>query len=730
MKIADRLEIDHSRIILCPGNHDVDRFATEAYESKFPKCIGEKPWDPPKWGGDQFQAYLKVADEIYSKRSGSSVFYRPPVSVQSPSDIFSLHYYPDDQLVVYSLSSCVFESHREQDRFGYVGKEQLDKLDEVIKAFKEKHGLLSLHPLIQVVVVHHPFFAPDDRDPSALRDPFMFMNWLWHHGIHLVLHGHQHYTRTVVIHGRDAGNAPRAFVCAGAGSVGARPQEMIDRRNALNLVRFSGRGFGTRQVTVRPGEFVRASQSWRYHRSEEWHYTLDSSGLDSSTEVKRLGLSKALERLHKTQESILRGEPVTLEGADAAFESYGEAMQKMTKTGELRVTSTLGSQFWGEKLKLQIQQANMAVKGKVGKEKIRRIFFTLGDSQEYIRKRTQLADNERKLSNNDTEWTKLTQTKVNLNFLAQEFEMKVLDCHQFKIAVDGFDPMRDELAIYDFEPGETRIDLFKLDDYGQVLNVVVRAGQSLEDAFRREFVDAFDRAWNHFEAMDVKRYLELAEDEIQRVQSAIGYTTNWLHAFDKLVSQNDKTLTAESDAVAQYLQQRQIQNHLDVGVCTGRYIDLLKTFVSNSAAIDIDCDVENFIRGRFPKLNFKLGDIRDARDIRDMGQDYDLITCMLGTCCHFGLKEEHRYGGQSGLVAGLRNMVGMLSKEGVLLLSVWQKRNANRLLEIYTPKEVDRLLRDSPSEQTIYNAAQEAGAGNVRKLAGTGQLDLYTIERQ
>jgi len=749
LKIADRLEIEHSRIVLCPGNHDVDRMATEDYQKAHPESIGAKPFDAPKWGGGQFRAYLAVVGDIYKSGGGHAIFRSPPGpdQVKSPSDIFSLHYYPDDQLVVYSLNSAVFESHREADHYGYVGKDQLDRLDATIESFRRENDISSFYSMNQVVLVHHPLFAPDDRDSSALRDPFQFMNWLWHHGINLVLHGHQHYTRTVLIQGRDANNYESAFVCAGAGSVGARPEEMIDRRNSLNLIKMSGKGFGAREVTIRPGEFVRATKSWTYHPSDERRYTLDSSGHEADRFVRELGLSKEMVRLRKTQEEILRGESVWIEGADAAFATYEESLGQITSAGEFRATSTLNSQFWSETIEEKIRRANLEVRNKVGKHKVRRIFFTPGDIKEYIKRVVQRADNERRSSNNEAEWKKLQQVNVNLRYLAFEFDMKILDCSRFQLAIGGFDPMRDELAIYDYQPGQTRIDLFKLDDYGQILKVLVRAGSALDDGVRRQFTEKFDNAWGSLHSIDVKKYLDLVEDEIQRIESAIGYTDKWLREFDQLAAQGDRTLRAESTVVMDYVRQlrsgapqhkksqrrgsqrRQSESHLDVGVCTGRYVQLLEKSYS-SKAIDIDCDVMNFVHGRFPELPFKLGDIRDSDVTGELGRNFGLITCMLGTCCHFGLEKLARYGGRSGFEVGMQNMLSMLRPGGVLILSVWQKREDNKLLRIYTTKEIERLLRDSPDEELIRSAVNISGDSyKLSALTPTDQLDLYAVQR-
>lgn len=729
LQIAKRLGIHQRRIVLCPGNHDVDRQATEQYHQQHPEAADQEFMHQPRWGGKQYQAYMSVVRNIYGVDRDQFVSVGPPDELNDPSELYSLHYYPDDEMVVYSLNSTVCESHRPGDRYGYVGQDQIRRMDATVDTFCRDNDIQDIYSLMQVVVVHHPLFAPDDRDPSAMRDPFKLMNWLWSRGVDLVLHGHQHYTRTLAIQGRDANNSERAFVCAGAGSVGVRSGEMVDRRNSLNVISLKASRFGAREVRIRPGEFVRSTDSWNYHPGQERQYTLDPSRRQAAQFVESLGLKKTVKRLQKTQETIHRGESVVIEGAEAAFETYVEALERIGKEGELRVTSTLNSQFWSKQLEDTVRRANLDVKVKVGKDKVRRLFFTPGDIKEYIKQVVQRADNEARSTRNSAEWEKIQQVVDNLEFLAREFDMKISSPEEFRTATK-FDPLREELAIYDFGPDRTRIDRFQLDDYGQVLGVKVQALRALDDWEARQFKERFDTVWST--ALDVRTYLEFLQIEMERVKSAIGYTKSWLSKFDKLVANRDRTLEDESTLAMRYIQgiNPQSDRHLDVGVCTGRYIQLLRPANRyRSNAIDIDVDVKNFIDGRFPDLEFKLGDIRVSDEAEGLGRDYGLITCMLGTCCHFGLDPKVRFDRRSGFDEGMRNMLGLLGPGGELVMSVWKRTGGHRLLNmLYTGKEIDRLLRETPDSDRIQKAVKAVGSDfEFIKLQATQELDLYAI---
>lgn len=116
--LCKHLELPHNRIIMIPGNHDINRVLCENY---FRSCEenGEKPanyyW--PKW-----EFYKKFFD----------AFYRDLPNIQfTQEQPYTLFEIPELQCVVAGLNSAMKESHK--DHCGFVGEEQLRQFQKQLK---------------------------------------------------------------------------------------------------------------------------------------------------------------------------------------------------------------------------------------------------------------------------------------------------------------------------------------------------------------------------------------------------------------------------------------------------------------------------------------------------------------------------------------------------------------------------------------------------------------------
>lgn len=246
---AHRL-IPPSNVLVCPGNHDIDWAKTKqiARESKKDKAEAAR-LTPAK-----FENYLSV----FAPRPGAAHHpsaIRPLPRATKLKDVdaaFSINFYTDDNLLVFALNSSVQESHFEEHHYGYVGKRQLDQVDDALSAAKIEHD-----DAYKIVMVHHPLLAPDDHDGSGMRDPLYFYNWLHANRINLIVHGHQHYARYDRMHTR-----PHGMTVLGAGSSSAHLKARPDAYQTFNIVRVDpqkARDLKTWQV-----EFRRAKNSWEF----------------------------------------------------------------------------------------------------------------------------------------------------------------------------------------------------------------------------------------------------------------------------------------------------------------------------------------------------------------------------------------------------------------------------------------------------------------------------------
>jgi len=221
--MAQTLKIPLSRVIVCPGNHDIDWDETKKHKKELTEhrlhCV------------DKIAVFLDAIRELHDTKL-SSVVKPLPKSTETTNlaDTFSIHYFNEDTLLICSLNSTIAESHREEDHYGYVGEHQVIRVDEFFE--RNDHVVLQnkLQGAFKIVLIHHPFLSPANGNGSALRDPIYFENWLRDKHIDLVLHGHQHYYKTTGFQ-----ELPQGYIAVGAGSIGLTHSKREDAYLSLNI---------------------------------------------------------------------------------------------------------------------------------------------------------------------------------------------------------------------------------------------------------------------------------------------------------------------------------------------------------------------------------------------------------------------------------------------------------------------------------------------------------------
>lgn len=104
-------------------------------------------------------------------------------------------------------------------------------------------------------------------------------------------------------------------------------------------------------------------------------------------------------------------------------------------------------------------------------------------------------------------------------------------------------------------------------------------------------------------------------------------------------------------------------------------------------------------------------------------EEFELITCMMGTISYFGHGERNN-GVGSVLVGALRKIYSFLSPGGLAVLSIWSHsaRDAMDLVNIYTESDKRRLAAWTPGTRALID---ELGlAGFATKKSEISRLDI------
>jgi 3',5'-cyclic AMP phosphodiesterase CpdA len=187
--LAERLDIKRDRVIIIPGNHDVNRKDCRRYFEEFIEG-GDPivaPWYP-KW-----KKYEKAFNDFYQGMSGAIFQSEQP---------WSLFRIPELEVVVAGLNSTWIEGHDWPDddknfdqlkvkhavaHAGMCGTKQL-------RWFADKLCADEFAGWLKVGAIHHNLERNVRSDNENLRDAEELERLLGPH-LHIVLHGHTHRAR-------------------------------------------------------------------------------------------------------------------------------------------------------------------------------------------------------------------------------------------------------------------------------------------------------------------------------------------------------------------------------------------------------------------------------------------------------------------------------------------------------------------------------------------------------
>jgi WD40 repeat protein/3',5'-cyclic AMP phosphodiesterase CpdA len=222
------LELGRDRVVLVPGNHDVNRRACRSY---FDDCTANEQIPvPPFW--PKWRAYAAMFEEFYKGLD------RDPPLRFTVAEPWTWYPFPDLNLVVVGLNSTMAEVHDtpegdphynrfvqsgEYGHFGRVGETQLRWFADRLGPFQEQGWL-------RIGVVHHNYRRGATRDDENLRDADDLQRLLGPH-LNLLLHGHTHNARMDLM----PNGVPIFSTGSAALTAGARPDEVPNQYQVIRI---------------------------------------------------------------------------------------------------------------------------------------------------------------------------------------------------------------------------------------------------------------------------------------------------------------------------------------------------------------------------------------------------------------------------------------------------------------------------------------------------------------
>lgn len=217
--VCSDLSIPKERVIICPGNHDVD-WASSAI-------------DPAR----RFDNYLSFLRKFYGKELFAHLYPRIKwdftVAGERPkaTDIISVATFADLSIHFVSLNSCVYET--QEHHYGFVSGKQIRNAEALIQPL----GLDKSCNLCAVLHHHlHPYPEPivltkgseHWHDQSTIRDSALVERFLERAGFHVVLHGHKHkpQVRETIVRDPSVHDDTLPLIICGAGSCGVESKEL------------------------------------------------------------------------------------------------------------------------------------------------------------------------------------------------------------------------------------------------------------------------------------------------------------------------------------------------------------------------------------------------------------------------------------------------------------------------------------------------------------------------
>ncbi len=433
---------------------------------------------------------------------------------------------------------------------------------------------------------------------------------------------------------------------------------------------------------------------------------------------------------------------LVFDAADAALSTYAEALARVQR--RFWTTTFLSSGFWNSP-QPNVLSANNRMMNTLGGSggQARRLFLLDAEPGDVLaairadRIHLRATGRSRELRRGASEFEHIKRNVRRM--VATGCEVRVtFDTRDLHTALPpGLldDPEDSELAIYD----DFRVDTFAGGSVGRVLRA--RSFCPIVPDFDTYLTAAeayFDDLWQ--DAQPIDAFLDAMQQAFDSARTHIEYTSNWLvaHEFD-LDPVDSRLKQAEATRVRAALTVAErwgsIGRYLDVGTCTGRYLQLMRDAVSQDGellGIDEDLDCVRFTEAALdrhcpedPRIRVECSDFLTLAPERG---PFDVITCMLGTLSHFGWNRSLDH--DDALQDSLTLMRSLLADDGLLILGTWSQlaRNRHAMLSIYQDADRRRLARWTPPIEELHARLRQADLEIVRSERPEARLDL-TVAR-
>jgi 3',5'-cyclic AMP phosphodiesterase CpdA len=250
------LQLEPERLLVVPGNHDINRSLCEAY---FKDCEGEgEAPKPPYWR--KWKPFVELINRLYLDHNVEG--YR--FTELEPWTLFEI---PLLKVVIAGLNSTIHESHRDADHHGFVGEAQLRWFRDRLREYENKGWL-------RVGLVHHNAVRRASVDDENLKDTDDLREHLGEL-LHVLLHGHTHQGRIEMI------GPSLPVIATGSAAVkrdqrpGPSPDQPGETPNQYQLVRFTRTGLwcAAREYTYERKRWIGDTRVSKL--GDRWWYSLD-----------------------------------------------------------------------------------------------------------------------------------------------------------------------------------------------------------------------------------------------------------------------------------------------------------------------------------------------------------------------------------------------------------------------------------------------------------------------
>jgi SAM-dependent methyltransferase len=438
--------------------------------------------------------------------------------------------------------------------------------------------------------------------------------------------------------------------------------------------------------------------------------------------------------------------PLHFDSRSIAVLAYKSAVERVRE--RFWTTTFLASGFWSSP-DAEILDANLRMMANLGRTgaSVQRMFLLHRPAGEEI----QRLQDERMLLRKCDDLDGLQRFDRRVESLAESIlrlaqhgcDVRVVhDPEQLHLRLPAelnIDPRDTEVAIYD----DWRFDLFQGGMSGTIQSIrgytpVMARFKVLRD----QLIEYFESLWAR--SKPIADFVDRLREAVEYSSARIDYHTSWLARYDHALPREDEALKIEEMSGVRIDLVRlgrwgRIQNYVDIGTCTGRYPLALRAAVLDDGLIlgvdnDMDCV-------RFTQSNVRRaceGDRRfliERHDFRapelPSTRSFDLITCMLGTICHFEWQAGHEQAPDDAFQRALEKFARMLSRNGVLFFSIWSDEACRdlRFLSIYSEEDKRRLARTAIPPRVLEDRLRMAGLRAQSPILLQDRMALYRCER-